>query len=202
MIGGNDAIDALQAEVAGGASAAASSTAIVTDAVAAIGASFERLLTFGARQVVVANVPDLAALPGVRAGAAASGNEAAVLAAASAISERFDRELGALVEQIASKPQWNAPTPPVLVRFDLRGALHAAQQAKTVDGGNALDACFDSEAYRASATAERAFHAECSPAAGSPPRFADFVFWDGIHPTGTAHAAIGAALSEQVEAEL
>jgi phospholipase/lecithinase/hemolysin len=201
MIGGNDAIDALQVAAAGGPNAAATSTAIVADAVAAIGASLERLVVVGARRIVVANVPDLAALPAVLETARASGNEGALLAVARSISEDFDRELGALLAQVASAPRV-LTTPLVLVRFDLRAALLAAQQSTAAAGGNAGAACFDSEAYRQSAAAHRVFHADCSPAAGGAPRFAGFVFWDGIHPTGATHAALGAALSARVDAEL
>ncbi len=62
--------------------------------------------------------------------------------------------------------------------------------------GNVLDACFDSDTYRDSPTAERIFHPDCAPVGGGVPGFADFVFWDDIHPTGAVHAAIGAALIE------
>jgi outer membrane lipase/esterase len=201
MIGGNDAIDALQVTVAGRPGAAAGSAAIVADAVAAIGASTERLVLFGARRIVVANVPDLASLPAVLETARAGGNEAAVLAAARSISDDFDRELGVRLAQIASAPR-ALTTPLVLVRFDLRAALRAARQSAAAAGGNASDACFDSELYRQSSTAQRVFHADCSPASGGAPQFARFVFWDGIHPTGATHAAIGAALAARVDAEL
>jgi lysophospholipase L1-like esterase len=194
MIGGNDVIDAIQAIVADDIAAAATSAAIVTSAVDAIGEGVERLLDFGARRFIVANVPDLAALPAVRADAAANVDEAGTLAAASAISEDFDRQLGARLDDIEARGQWNFPVAPEIARFDLRAALAAAQLELAAGGGNALDACFDSAAYRDSAVAERIFHPDCAPGSGEAPRFDDFVFWDLIHPTGTAHAAIGAAL--------
>ena len=193
MIGGNDAIDALQT-AASGPTAAQASADVVTAAVDAIGANVERLLDFGARHIVVANVPDLATLPDARATASASADEAALLASASTISESFDARLHALIDDLAARGSWNAPTPPVLRRFDLRAAWIALQAATVAHGGNAADACFDSDRYRASATAERVFAPDCAPAAGETPKFARFVFWDGIHPTGAAHAALGAAL--------
>jgi len=195
IIGGNDAIDALQAELAGSAPGVAPSTAIIAAAVEAIGTQVERLLDFGARRVVVANVPDLAALPGIQARARASGDEAAALAAASAISAAFDRELDAKLDAIEA----GAPRPPpatVITRFDLRAALAAAQAALAAGGGNAADACFASDLYRDSPSAQRVFHPDCAPLTpDGAPRFAQFMFFDGIHPTGTAHAALGAALS-------
>ena len=57
MVGGNDAIDALQADVDYPTAAPRPSAAIVTAAVDAIAAQVERLLSFGAQRVVVANVP-------------------------------------------------------------------------------------------------------------------------------------------------
>jgi len=194
MIGGNDAIDALQAELAGSAPGVASSTAIVTAAVDAIGSQVERLLDFGARRLVVANVPDLSELPAVRAEARASADEARVLTTASAISAAFNRALAAKLDEVEAGGSWPAPTP-VIARFDLHAALSAARQAMAANGANAADACFDSELYRGS-SAERVFHADCAPlTADGAPRFDEFVFFDGIHPTGAAHAALGDALS-------
>ena len=194
MIGGNDAIDAVQADLASPGAAVPPSRAIVTSAVDAIGVHVERLLDFGARRVVVANVPDLAVLPAVRVAARASGDEAKVLAAASTIANSFNRELAAKLSAIEARGSWLPPTP-VITRFDLHAALAGARQIMAATGANAVDACFDSELYRASAGAVRSFHPDCAPITSADgPRFADFVFFDGIHPSGAAHAAIGAAL--------
>jgi phospholipase/lecithinase/hemolysin len=75
MIGGNDAMDALKADVATPAAAVRPSAAIVSAAVDAIGTHLERLLAVGARRVLVANVPDLAVVPAIRVAARASGDE-------------------------------------------------------------------------------------------------------------------------------
>ena len=163
MIGGNDAIDAMQADVASPAAAPRPSAAIVTSAVSEIGANVERLLDFGARRLVVANVPDLATLPAIRVLAKSRGDELATLAAASAISEAFDRELDTALDRIEARGRWVTPTPPDIERFDLRAALAGVQLALVARGGNAADACFDSEAYRDSAGAQRIFHPACSP---------------------------------------
>ncbi len=149
------------------------SAAIVTSAVSEIGTNVERLLDFGARRLVVANVPDLATLPAVRELAKSTRDERATLAAASAISEAFDRELDAALDRIEARGRWVAPTPPDIERFDLRAALAGVQLALAARGGNAADACFDSEAYRDSAAAERIFHPACAPPTlDAAPRFA------------------------------
>jgi outer membrane lipase/esterase len=191
IIGGNDVIDALQAAVEGAMDPQLAAT-IVTAAVTAIGTNVERLLDFGARRLIVANVPDLATLPAVRADALASGDEAAVLATASGISDTFNTELDALLNDIENSGRAQLE----LARFDLHAALSAAQNAAAANGDNVLDACFDSDAYRDSSIADRVFHPDCEPVQDDAPRFANFVFWDGIHPTGATHAAIGTALIE------
>jgi outer membrane lipase/esterase len=194
MIGGNDVIDALQADADYPTAAVRPSAAIVSAAVDAIATQLERLLAFGARRVVVANVPDLAALPAVRVAAKASRDETAALAAANAISVTFNRRLEANLDDIETGMRVLTPTP-VIARFDLYAALAGTQSAVAGNGGNAVDACFASEVYRDSSAAPRVFHPDCAPVtADGPPRFAGFVFFDGIHPTGTAHALIGEAL--------
>jgi cholinesterase len=204
MVGGNDAIDALQAVEAAAtqrqtASPQEGPEAIVARAVAAISANVERLINFGAARLIVANVPDLASLPAVRVRAAASPAAEALLGAASDISSNFNRDLDSALQRIAAKPRGVRPVR--LARFDLAAELQQVQAAAASEGRNAIDACFDSEAYWASAIAERRFHQDCAPAAAGP-RFDGFVFWDGIHPTGAAHAALGAALIALYEREI
>ncbi|HEX6997155.1 MAG TPA: SGNH/GDSL hydrolase family protein [Gammaproteobacteria bacterium] len=194
-IGGNDAVDALQA-AAGSAGEAGPGEAerIVAEAVGAIGTTLERLLATGARRFIVATVPDLATLPAIRAGARESGNEAEVLRAASAVTESFNAALGARVAELALQHPDAA-----LATFDLAAFVAGQRAAAAVSGRNVDEACFDSEAYVSSATAERRFHPFCEPPPGGRPQFDRFLFWDGLHPTGAAHAAAGAALIELYE---
>jgi phospholipase/lecithinase/hemolysin len=194
MIGGNDAIEALRADAARPPGGTLPSTDIVTATVDSIGMHVERLLAFGARRLIVANIPDLAMLPAVRAQTRASGDEARVLAMASAISDSFNRNLAARLDRIEASAASLTPTP-AIVRYDLHAALYAARQTLAASGANAVDACFDSELYRDSSTAQRVFHADCAPVApDGAPRFDRFVFFDEIHPTGAAHALLGDAL--------
>jgi phospholipase/lecithinase/hemolysin len=194
MIGGNDAIDGMQVDAANPSAAVKPSTAVVKNAANAIGTQVERLLDFGARRIVVANVPDLATLPRTRVMARASADEAAALAAASAISVAFNDALAAKLDAVEAKARWAPPTP-LIVRFDLNAALAVGSDAIAANGGNGVDACFESHAYRDAPQAPRVFHPDCAPeTADGPPRFSRFAFWDDIHPTGALHAALGDAL--------
>jgi phospholipase/lecithinase/hemolysin len=194
IIGGNDAIDAMKADAGNPTAAVKPSAAVVAAAVDAIGTQVERLLDFGARRVVVANVPDLAALPATRVAARASADEAAALAAATAISVAFNDALAAKLDAIEAEARWLPPTP-VIARFDLSAALSAVRDALAANGGNVVDACFASDVYRDSPSGERVFHPGCAPVtADGPPRFSGFEYFDDIHPTGTTHAALGDAL--------
>jgi len=191
MIGGNDAIDALQA-AAGAAdpeAAAAASAAVIAAAVDAVDTNLRRLIAFGARRLIVGNVPDLAALPVVRERAAAMADVETALATAAAVSSAFNSALDARLAAIAAESPETT-----LIRFDLYSAVRGAAAAAAATGDNVVDACFDAEAYHAAPTAERTFHPDCSPDRGGEIGFERFFFWDGLHPTGAAHAALGQAL--------
>jgi phospholipase/lecithinase/hemolysin len=117
-----------------------------------------------------------------------------VLAAAAAISVSFNEALDAKLDSVEAKARWLPPTP-VITRLDLYAALSAVRDALAANGGNVVDACFASDVYRDTPSAQRVFHPDCAPAtADGPPRFSAFEFFDGIHPTGATHAALGDAL--------
>ena len=195
MIGGNDAIDALQAQMrAGGSRFAAAATAAA--AVGAIQTAVRRLLHHGARRLIVANVPDLATLPAIRAAAQSTADPTATLAAASAVSAALNAQLDAALDALSREHAAAA-----ILRFDLAAALETTLAAAARAGVNTHDACFDSAAYRASPSAERTFHPDC---AGLEPahRFSSFSFWDALHPSGALHAELGRALIELYERAL
>ena len=196
MIGGNDAIDAMQADVANAAAASAaerrdrnvrcrarSARTSSGCSTSARGGSSSRTCPISQRCRPSAPV------------AKSRGDERRDARGRERDLGSFDRQLDAALDRIEARGRWVAPTPPDIERFDLRAALAGVQLALAARGGNAVDACFDSEAYRDSAAAERIFHPACAPPTlGAAPRFGEFVFWDGIHPTGVAHAAIGDAM--------
>lgn len=208
MIGGNDAIDALQAaalpalEDPGGAlpeqaqgpsdppAEQADPARIVAEAVDAVVTGATRLLDAGAC-VIVANVPDLGRLPAVRETAELEGLDvAAATTAAEEIAAGFNVDLAERLAELGAAH----PDGASLVPFDLSAGFASALQAFAASGANVTDACFDSEGYTASAFGERSFHPACEPAPGAAPGFEGFFFWDAIHPTGAAHAALGDAL--------
>jgi phospholipase/lecithinase/hemolysin len=191
MIGGNDAIDALQSL---GEPNGTEASALAIDAtVAAIARAVRRLLDHGARRVIVANVPNLAVLPAVRAAAARATDETALLAAAADVSAQINAGLASTLDRLANERPASS-----IARFDLAAALDRALTAAQIDGRNVREPCFDSAAYRSSPTAERRVHRDCA-VAGAAPNFAGFAFWDAIHPTGALHAVLGHALIEVYE---
>lgn len=217
MIGGNDAIDALQAAALPDLDDPSDAlpdpvgppdldplpgiqppdpSPIVADAVDGIVAAATRLLDAGAC-VIVANAPNLGALPAVREAADENGLDGAgAIAIAEQVTTGFNADLHEqLMALAAAHPQGTS-----LVLFDLHGHFDAVREAAELAGVNVTDACFDSERYIDSMFGERVFHPDCAPAPGSAPAFDEFLFWDGIHPTGATHAVLGAALIEAYEA--
>lgn len=195
ILGGNDGLDAVRsaAEESVGDVPAEGSAAIVDAAVAAIGNAVDVLVGSGARRLIVANLPNLAAVPAVRERASSLGlDEAAAAELATGITATFNDALAArLADAAAAHPEAR------IQPFDLYSVLEEARVAAAAAGEDVMDACFDSEAYRESASGERDFNPGCAPQTpDAAPSFDRFFFWDSVHPTGNVHAAIGQALLE------
>ncbi len=197
MIGGNDALAALHdaAEARAGLQPGEDARAVVAAAVSAIGDAVETLAASGARLIVVTNLPNLAVLPVVKQRAADLGltlGEAE--AAATDVTAAFNDELAArLAVVVAAHPE------ATIAPFDLFSALQALRAADAAAGVDVTEACFDSDAYRSSPTAERRFSPGCMPLPSGGPRFDAYFFWDAIHPTARVHAALGQALLDAYE---
>jgi phospholipase/lecithinase/hemolysin len=201
MIGGNDGLAALRsaAEYSAGLAPASDSDQIAAAAVGAIGDAVDVLVGAGARRLIVANVPNLAAVPALSERASALGLDAAAVSALAAdITAKLNAALAArLADTAAAYPDAR------IEAFDLFGALEEARLAASAAGKNVTNACFDSETYRESPLAERRFDPACAPqSADAAPRFDQFFFWDSLHPSADAHAAVGQALIDFVAATL
>lgn len=160
-IGGNDVRDALgvfELDPSG-----ASSTAVITDAIVAIGDNIAALYTSGARDFFIANAPDISFTPAVRTLDAASPGTAFV---ASLISSQFNSALDQLIGQLESQ------LPGISISLLNLQTLISSVAASPRDFRlkNVTDACI---------------------MPNQPPfscRKANrYLFWDGIHPTKAGH---------------
>ena len=200
IIGGNDVIEAVEAaaELLAGADLDADERpgAIIDAAVDAIGKSINRLIKKGARKILVANAPNIGALPAARDGAADVGlPEALVSRAATGLTIKFNRKLARRLGQIRAR---HADDSVEIKAFNLFAYFETIRFLAKIFGLNAVDACFNTDKYQdfSMLMAEREFHPECAPAGpDDDPGFEKFVFFDDIHPTGWVHAAIGKALA-------
>ena len=190
-IGGNDALDALQAVAAlvTDEPRAESSGEIIEAGAKAIALNVERLIDSGARYVLVLNMPNIGALPAVRG---ATDGLLRVLSrrAAALLARTFNAQLWWRLREV----ELRNPSAHVEI-FDLYTVFEVERARAFFSGRNIEDGCFDSEKYFDDGV--RTFHSDCAPAAENlAADFGQFIFWDGLHPTGRIHADIGDALVE------
>jgi phospholipase/lecithinase/hemolysin len=191
VIGGNDALDALQAVAAffSDEERSEASGEIIGAAVEAIAFNLQRLIDSGARHILVLNVPNIGALPAVRNSA---DGLLRVLGrrTAAALARTFNVQLWSRLRDV----QLRSPSAKVEI-FDLYTAFELERARAFFSGRNIDDACFDTKKYFDEGV--RSFHPDCAPSAGGVAAdFGEFIFWDDLHPTARIHAAIGDDLVE------
>ncbi len=168
--GGNDlrdAADAAAAALAGGgtaADAAAAATPIISNAITSLTNSITSLAGLGATRFLVPNMPDLGLVPAlIVQGAAAQ-------AGASDLSGLFNLGLSGALNGLETA------LPISIARLDIFQLLH------DIDANPA--------AFGLSNTTDGCALANAGAGCANP---ADYMFWDGIHPTTAGHAIIADA---------
>ncbi len=169
MVGGNDvrdALAALAADASGG-----DSLAIIQDAVTAVADALAVLAEAGARHVLLANAPDIARVPAIRA------QGPMVQWAAGVLVGVYNAALAQIVDDLASD------LPLTLHRLDLFGALRAVTQDPVRYGfTDVTGTCVTPGVVTASVCEEPDGH----------------LFWDGIHPTRAGHAVVARAAASSL----
>jgi len=160
VIGGNDVRDAMGAFVAGGPIAAGQ---VFADALTAISDNIQSLAGSGAKDFLVANVPDLGKTPAVTAlGPLASG-------LASQLTTQFNAALESTLAGLEAGLGLN------IKRLDLYSFINSVIDDPDAYGLlNVTDACLTPVVYD---------DAICDDPDS-------YLFWDGIHPTRAAHLLI------------
>ena len=166
--GVNNVSDALQAAAATPANTATIAATAIQHGVSDLHTALERLADFGAKDVVVPNVPNIGLSPLV------TGLGPTAVALATGVTASFDQALDAMLDHESRLH---------ITRFDSFSflntvAAHPAQFGLT----NVTEACYSGDDLNFTGTG----HVCSSP--GS------YFFWDEFHPTATIHTLFGQAL--------
>lgn len=167
--GANDIFQ--QLPIAAGNPATALQVMSATSAAAAANtqASVQALIALGARTVLVGNLPDLGSVPQF------AGTAAAPLASASSAVYN-NALLGNLFGVAAANPGAN------VILFDTNRLFQAALANPFAFGfSNVTQACVTTPSC-----------------VGNPAAQAQFLFWDGVHPTATAHTLLASMAADYV----
>lgn len=170
MIGGNDIRDAAYTSNLTQAKAQAQAAA------SSVNNALQRLLAQGARELLVAGVPDVGTTPESRKREASSPG---IMARTTTLSQTFNAQLEQDITVLES-------TYAVDIRYyNAFAPLSAILQAPSQHGfDNTRDACFSASPYQ--------FHPDCD--------FNTFVFFDAIHPTAKVHRIWGLGMAEALQA--
>ena len=163
-IGGNDVRDALVAALTPGGDPAQK----IQDALTSLFQSINRLYGSGAVNFLVLNVPDIGQSPAVRAIDQANGAGGAIIALAGSLTDAYNANLAALVNNLGAYPGIDIKI------LDVHRTLDDVLASPEDYGfANASDPCIS--------PMQPPYQCE------SPDQF---VFWDGTHPTRAMHAIV------------
>ena len=170
FIGGNDVRDARDA----GSKEAANQ--IILDAVAGIDGAIRTLAQFGAENFLVANVPDIGAIPETRLIASAI-RDPDLPKRATKLTRMFNRRLAKAIDEIEEEFDIE------ILEFDtFRFLRSTSKKGDQLGFINTQDPCFF--------TSAGTFNPACEFGAN----FDVFVFFDEIHPTAAVHELAGQAM--------
>jgi len=177
FIGGNDVRTA----------AKKASAAYVTDGITAEMAALQALITSGAKNLLVVNVPDVGLIPEFT-----QNSPAGQAAAATSFSQSYNAQLASSVAAlVAANPADN------IKLFDLYSFNNGiVANAASLGITNTTDPCYASYGGVTN-TAPLVINPACGaidPATNQAANIGQFQYWDQIHPTAKVHEAFGKAL--------
>jgi len=150
--------------------------------------AIETLAMAGARSFLLANVPNIGAMPESRILANVF-NDPGLVKRARKLSKLYRKEVHHIAEELGDEDEYDDGDNAIsVIEFDLFKFFNRLLKKADRQGfTNTTDACFSS--------VTRTFHPDCNFGAN----FDQFVFFDEIHPTARVHALAGEALFEAIE---
>ncbi len=181
FIGGNDIRDArdtpdkMQAK------------AIIREAVGGVSHAVLALAGAGAEHILVANAPDIGAIPETRALALFLGDKK-FAKRATKLTKLFNKKLKKALHRLEHDLDID------IQRFDtFKFFRFVRKNADLLGFTNSQDACFRTAVFLATGVPQ--FHPDCNSGLG----FDEFVFFDEIHPTAKVYLLTGSEMAEVVQ---
>ena len=166
--GANNVKDALEAAAANPGNVATIAATAIQQGVSDLHTALDRLAAFGAKQVVVPNVPNIGLSP------LATQLGPSIVAAATGLTASYDQALDAMLDQ---------ETRLQIIRFDSFSFLNTVAAHPTQFGlTNVTQACYSGDNLSFTGSGQ-----VCS----SP---GSYFFWDEYHPTARVHQLFGEAI--------
>jgi len=157
--------------------------AIIRQAVDGVSDAVRALAGSGAEHILVANSPDIGAIPETRA---LGGKK--LVKKATKLTKKFNKGLKKALRKLEHDQDID------IQRFDtFRFFRFVRKNADQLGFSNAQDACFQTAVFFATGVPQ--FHPDCNNGLN----FDEFVFFDEIHPTAKVHELTGREMAEVVQ---